>query len=202
MKLYYAPGASSLAPHIVLREAGLSFRLVKVDLETHLIEDGRELAEVNPKNYVPVLELDDGRTITEVAAIVQYLADLKPESRLVPAHGTFERTQVREWLGFISMEIHAAMRQLWEPAMTKEWRAVTVATLEKRLGLVEACLKKTPFLMGSVMSVADVYLFTVLNWAGSVQFDLTRWPSIGHFCERIFFRPAVREAMQAEGLVD
>ena len=202
MKLYYAPGACSLAPHIVLREAGLSFQLIKVDLATHKLEDGRDLSEINPKNYVPVIELDDGRAVTEVTAIIQYLADLKPESRLVPIQGSFERTQLREWLSFIAMEIHKGFGPLWNPAATPEWRAAAIATLEKRLSFIDATLRKTPYLMGQVMTVADVYLFTVLNWAGPLKFDLARWPSLQDFSARIFYRPAVREAMKAEGLVD
>lgn len=202
MKLYYAPGACSLAAHIVLREAGLSFQLNKVDLATHMTEDGRDFYAINPKGYVPALELDDGRVITEVSAIIQHLADLKPESRLVPAQGSIERVQLREWLSFIAMEIHKGFGPLWNPACIGDWRAGVVATLEKRLDFPARQLRQTPYLMGNMMTVADIYLFVILSWARLLQVDLSRWPSLGDFIERIGNRPQVLAALRAEGLTE
>lgn len=200
MKLYYAPGASSLAAHIVLREAGLAFRLVKVDLATHRTEDGRDFYAINPKGYVPVIELDDGTVITEVSAIMQHLADLKPESRLVPAQGSIERVKLREWLSFIAMELHKGFSPLWNPACTGEWRNGVLAMLEKRLDVPAKTLRQMPYLMGSVMTVADIYLFVVLCWAKPLHVDIGRWPSLVDFIERIGNRPQVLAALRAEGL--
>jgi len=200
VKLFYVPGYCSLAAHIVLREAELSFKLVSVDLLTGATGDGRDFNAINPKGYVPALELDDGQVITEVAAIVQYLADLKPESRLVPVAGTFERTRLKEWLNFIATELHKGMGQLFEPQISGAWLDTTRATLEKRLEFLAACLKRSPFLMGSVMTVADIYLYVVLSWAVEVNLDLSRWEVLSHYLERIGARPSVQAALQAEGL--
>lgn len=200
MKLFYVAGYCSLAAHIVLREAELSFQLVPVDLETGQTGDGREFLHINPKGYVPALELDNGQVITEVAAIVQYLADLKPESRLVPAAGTFERTRLKEWLNFVASEMHKSMAQLFHPQISGEWLQSTQTQLHKRLDFVASCLKHSSYLMGDVMTVADIYLFVVLGWADLIKFDLSPWPALRHYSERIGMRPAVRAAMQAEGL--
>lgn len=200
MKLFYVAGYCSLAAHIVLREAELSFQLVPVDLASGKTGDGREYVQINPKGYVPALELDDGKVITEVAAIVQYLADLKPESRLVPLSGSFERTQLKEWLNFIAAELHKSMGQLFHPQISGEWLQSTHAQLHKRLDFVANCLKRSTFLMGDVMTVADIYLFVVLSWAKEAKFDLSHWPVLAHYSERIGMRPAVRAALQAEGI--
>lgn len=200
MKLYYSPGACSLAPHIVLREAELSFELVKVDLAAKRTGDGRDYLSINPKGYVPALELDDGRIITEVAAIVQYLADLKPASRLVPAAGTFERTQLKEWLNFIAAEIHKGFSTLFNPAAGEQWQAAARTTLAKRLNYLADHLKQNAYLMGPVMTVTDIYLFVVLSWAPAVSFDLAPWPLLQQFVERIYYRRSVAEALAAEKL--
>ncbi len=199
MKLYFSPGACSFAPHLALREAGLPFDLVKVDLASHkLVADGSDFAKINPKGYVPVLELDDGRRLSEVPAVVQYIADLKPQSGLAPAAGTFERYQLQEWLGFISSEIHKTFSPLWNPKTPDETRATNRKNLESRLAYVARHLAKNDYLMGSQFTVADGYLFTVLGWGPLLGVDTDQWPEIVAYKKRIGERPSVAAARAAE----
>ncbi|MDR3221602.1 MAG: glutathione transferase GstA [Candidatus Accumulibacter sp.] len=199
MKLYFSPGACSFSPHIALREAGLAFELVKVDLKTRKIAaDGSDFTRINPKGYVPVLELDDGSVLTEGPAIVQYIADLKPESGLAPKAGTFERYRLQEWLGFINSEIHQGFVPLFKPDTPKDGQTAIRENLARRLAFVAGHLEKNDFLLGDRFSVADAYLYTVLYWTQWTGVDLTRWPSLVAFQQRVGGRPSVKAAQAAE----
>jgi glutathione S-transferase len=200
MKLYYFPGACSTAPHIVAREAGLPLDLEKVDLGSRRTASGEDYASVNPKGYVPALRLDDGSVLTEVSALIQYLADLAPASGLIPAAGTMERYRVLEWIGYIATEIHKGFGPLWNAKLAPEARAAAVAALARRLDLVEQVLARQPFLAGQAFGVADAYLFTVLSWAPWVKLDMAPWPKLRDFVARVGARPKVQEALAAEGL--
>ncbi len=199
MKLYFSPGACSLSAHIASREAGIDLNLIKVDLKNReLSEDGSDFTKINPKGYVPVLELDDGSLLTEGPAIVQYIADLKPETGLAPRSGTLERYRLQEWLGFINSEIHKGFAPLFNPKAPEDYKAVARQTLGARLAFVATHLVKSDYLLGDRFSVADGYLFTVLNWTQWTGVDLAKWPSLEAFQERVGSRPAVKEALAAE----
>jgi glutathione S-transferase len=199
MKLYFSPGTCSLAAHIALREAGLDFDLVRVDLRQRKLADGSDFAAINPKGYVPVLELDDGVCLTEVPAIVQYIADRIPESGLAPRPCTLQRYQLQEWLGFISAELHKAFGQLFKADTPAAYKRIIQENLAARLGYVAACLKDRSYLLGEQFTVADGYLFTVLAWSPVVGIDLGQWPTLLAFQERIGQRQSVRDALAAEG---
>jgi glutathione S-transferase len=199
MKLYYSPGACSLSPHIVAREAGILIELVKVDLKAKKTESGEDFAKVNPKGYVPTLRLDDGSVLTEGPAIVQYLADQKSASGLTPAAGSKERYKLTEWLAFLNSEVHKTWSALWNP---KTERAPVEEKLSQRLEYVNAELKNRPYLMGERFTVADAYLFTLINWAQWTKVDLSRWSALQQFVERVKARPKVQEALKAEGLLN
>jgi glutathione S-transferase len=201
MKLFYASGACSLSPHIVAQEAGIELRLQKVDLKSKTMTSEGDFWGVNPKGYVPTLELDNGEILTEGPVIVQYLADLKPEKGLAPAAGTFERYRLQEWLGFVNSELHKSYSPLFRPETPAETRADRLAYLKKRYEVIEKRLADRPYLMGSAFTVADAYLFTVTNWAGHVKFDLSPFPNVRAFQQRVAARPAVQAAMRAEGLI-
>ena len=200
MKLYYAPAACSLAPHIALSEAGLPHELVRVDLRTHTLPDGTDYRTINPKGYVPVLELDDGTRLTEVAVILQYIADRAPGT-LAPAFGSMERYRVMEWLNFIATEVHKQLSPLWYPTTPDATKEAQRAKLATRFDLIAKTLSTRPYLTGETFTVADAYLFTVLNWAPTLKIDLARWPALQQFQARVAARPKVREAMKAEGLI-
>jgi glutathione S-transferase len=201
MKLFYKAGACSLAPHIALLEAGLSFSLESVDLKTKRTESGADFFAINSKGYVPALQLDDGQVLTENAAILQYVADLKPELGLAPQAASRERYQLQEWLSFISTELHKGMGSMFNPAQTPEWREVSAATLSKRLDWLVANLGDRAYLMGDHFTVADGYLFTVLSWSGHVGFDLSPWPTLQTYRARVGERSSVVAALKAEGLI-
>lgn len=202
MKLYFAPGTCSFSPHIALREAGIDVELVKVNTKTHqLVADGSDFARVNPKGYVPVLELDDGSRLTEGPAIVQYIADLKPESGLAPKNGTPERYRLQEWLGFINSEIHKGFGPLFNPNTPEDYKTIARQNLLKRLSFVAEHLAKSDYLLGSQFSVADGYLFVVLGWGQWTGIDIKQWPSLAAFQERIAARPSVKAAQAAEAAV-
>ncbi|HVF33899.1 MAG TPA: glutathione transferase GstA [Candidatus Saccharimonadia bacterium] len=201
MKLYYGPGACSLAPHIVARELGLELELVKVDTKTHQTADGRDFFQINPKGYVPALELDNGEILTEGPVVAQYLADSKPNG-LAPANGTLERYRLQELLGYINSEIHKSYSPLFNPATSDELKTDRKAYLAKRYGLIEQRLAAGgPFLFGDEFTIADAYLFTVTNWSGRVKLDLSAFPNLLAFQKRVAARPAVQAAMKAEGLI-
>jgi glutathione S-transferase len=201
MKLYYGPGACSLSPHIVLLEAGLPYTLEKVDLATKKTSAGIDYLTINRKGAVPTLELDDGRVLTEGPAILQYLADLKPESALAPRAGTFERYQLMEILNFITSEVHKGLGALFNPKITAEWKAATIETVGKKFDWLTGFLGSKTFLMGNTFTVADAYLFTVLSWTGHLGIDLGKWPVLTAYQSRIAQRPKVHQALKEEGLV-
>jgi glutathione S-transferase len=201
MKLYYVPGACSLSPHIVLLELGLSATLEKVDFVTKKTSTGIDYFTINSKGAVPALELDDGRRLTEGPAIVQYLADLKPDSGLAPRAGTFERYQLMEILNYITSELHKGFSPLFNPHISDDWRAAALANLGKKFDWLTVFLKDKNFLMGNAFTVADAYLFTVLNWSGHVRIDLAKWPVLAAYQARIAPRPKVQQALREEGLL-
>jgi glutathione S-transferase len=201
MKLYYSPGACSLSPHIVAREAGIAIDLKKVDLKTKTLAEGGSYTAVNGKGYVPALALDDGSLLTECPVIVQYMADQKPDAGLAPKAGTAERLRLQEWLNYISTELHKAMGTFFNPAVTPEWRKGVSDRLELRCEWLAKQLAGKQYLMGEKFSVADAYLFTILNWAPMVKFDLGKWPVLVEYHKRVAARPKVQEALKAEGLV-
>ena len=201
MKLYYSPGACSLSPHIVACEAELSIELVKVDLQNKLTESGEDFRQLNPNGYVPLLILDDGNRLSEGPAIVQYLADLAPDKKLIPPAGTFERYQLQQWLNFISTEIHKSFSPLFNAAAPEAAKQLAIATLTTRLTIVAEQLASQPFLLGDHFSVADVYLFVTLSWGQYVNVDIFRWPTLARYADKISERPAVQKAMREEGLI-
>ncbi len=201
MKLYYSPGACSLSPHIVLRESGLAFTPVLASTKTHKLADGTDYYTINPKGYVPLLELDDGQRLAEGPAIVQYIADKVPEKKLVPAWGTMERYRVMEWLTFIGTEIHKSFSPLFNPGMPEEAKALYRQKVLDRLKWVEGQLAGKDYLMGTGFTVADAYLFTVSRWSPFVGVDITGLANLNAFIARVNARPAVQEALKAEGLL-
>lgn len=201
MKLYYSPGACSLSPHIVLREAGLNFELEKVDLRTKKTESGKDFTTINPKGYVPTLQLDDGSILTEGPAIIQYLADKAPQARLAPANGTLERYRLQELLNFISTELHKGFSPLFNPAYPEEVKKMVRDNLGKRFDGLRTTLEKGPYLTGEQFTVADAYLFTVLGWGQWTGVDLAQWPVLKAYHARVAERPHVQAALKAEGLL-
>jgi len=198
MKLYYSPGACSLSPHIVAEEAGLVPTLVKVDLKTHTLDDGSDYRAVNPKGSVPALVLDDGALLTEGPAIVQYLADLKPDSGLAPKCGTFERYKLQEWLTFINGEIHKTFGPLFHGA-AGDIRKHAIDTIQNRFGFADKALSDKPFLLGTSFTAADAYLFVMLTWARKMHIEIS--PTLSAYFDRIAARPKVHAAMRVEGLL-
>jgi glutathione S-transferase len=201
MKLYYAPGACSLSPHIALLEAGVKASLIKVDTKTHKTADGGDYYAVNPKGYVPLLELDDGQRLSEGPAIVQYIADLKPESRLAPAAGTMERYRLQEWLNFISTELHKQFGPMFQATTPADYKPILKEKIGKRFDGISTSLEGKDYLMGDTFTVADGYLFTILRWTKHVGIELARWPVLDAYQARVASRPKVREALLAEGLI-
>jgi glutathione S-transferase len=198
VNLYHAPGTCSLAAHIALREAGLDFDLIRVDIRQRTLADGSDFNKVNPKGYVPVLELDNGVLLTEVPAIVQYIADRIPESGLAPRPYTLERYQLQEWLGFISSELHKAFSPLFKPETPDSFKQGVKNTLASRLSYVASHLNGQDYLLGEHFTVADGYLFTVLGWGKIVGIDIGQWPALLDFQERVGQRQSVRDALEAE----
>ncbi|HKC43551.1 MAG TPA: glutathione transferase GstA [Burkholderiales bacterium] len=201
MKLYYAPGACSLSPHIVARELGIDIDIEKTDTKTKRTASGVDYLTINPKGYVPTIELDDGQVLTEGPALVQYLADQKPEAGLVPPPGTMERYRMQEMLGYINSELHKTYSPLFNDATPQETRNERLAYLKKRYALLDQQLAKQPYLFGDRFSVADAYLFVVTSWASFVKLDLSGFPNVLAFQKKVAARPAVKAAMKAEGLV-
>ncbi|MEO8154936.1 MAG: glutathione transferase GstA [Rhizobacter sp.] len=201
MKLYYSPGACSMSAHIALREAGLAFEPVLASTKTHKLQDGTDYYTINPKGYVPLLELDNGERLSEGPAIVQYIADQAPAKNLAPPNGTMARYRLQEWLTFIGTEIHKAFSPLFNPASTDEVKAAAKTRVTGRLGYVDQQLAGKHYLLGDQFSVADGYLFTVTNWAKPMGIDLSGLPNVSAFMARVAARPAVQEAMKAEGLL-
>jgi len=200
MQLYFSPGACSLASHITLREAGLPFDLKRADLKAKKIEDGSDYLAINSKGSVPALKLDNGQVLTEGVAIMQYLADQKPESGLAPKNGTLERYRVQEWLNYITSEVHKGFSPLWNPTIDPAVKEYTTTNLFKKFDWLAPQLANRKYLTGDTFTVADAYLFTVLNWSNFLGMDLARWPALKEYIARVAARPKVQEAMEAEGL--
>lgn len=200
MKLYYAAGTCALSPHIVLEETGLAHTLVKVDLRTKRTAAGDDYTLINPKGYVPALELDDGSVLTEGPAIVQYLADRAPESGLAPANGSLDRYRLQEWLNYVSTELHKQFSPLFSPTTPDETKAAQRDRIAERCAWIDGQLAQRDYLTGK-FSVADAYLFTVLSWARLTGIDLTRWSKLAAYVDRIGSRKSVKAAMRAEGLI-
>jgi glutathione S-transferase len=200
--LYYMPGSCSLCPHIVLHEAGVSFKLDKVNRDDRKTESGQDYNAINPKSYVPALIMNTGQLLTEVAVIVQYIADLAPNKKLAPLPGTIDRYHLQEWLNFISSEIHKTFSPLFNPKLPEDARAIFRQRLATRVGIAAKALEDRDFLMNKHYTVADAYLFTVLRWSPRLGFDLSPWPVLQDFMERIAARPAVKAAMTEEGLLE
>jgi glutathione S-transferase len=201
MKLYYSPGTCALSPHIVLLELGLPYTLEKVDFATKKTSAGIDYFTINSKGAVPALQLEDGRVLTEGPAIVQYLADQKPEAGLAPRAGTFERYRLMEILNYITSEVHKGFSPLFNPKISADWKASALANLEKKFDWLSGFLEKKAFLMGDAFTVADAYLFTVLNWTRHLKIDLERWPVLNAYQSRIAPRPKVQQALREEGLL-
>jgi glutathione S-transferase len=198
MKLYMVPGACSLSPHIVLRELGLAFELDKVDAKAKKTSSGEDYRSISPLGYVPALRLDDGQVLTEGVAIVQYLADQKPEAGLAPKPGTMEHYRLIEWLNFIATELHKGFGPLFAPNLPEATRAATIERLESRLAHVDRMLEGRQYLLGEAFTVADAYLFVIVTWLPYAKLDITRWPRLAAYAERIRSRPAVAEALRVE----
>ena len=201
MKLYYSPGACSMAPHIVAREAGHKLELEKVDIPAKKTAGGEDFWTINPKGYVPALKMDNGQVLTEVGVIIQYLADQKPESGLTAKMGTMERYRQMEAVNFAATEVHKQLGALFNPKMTPEMREVQLGTVERRFNALEKILTGKQYLTGDNYTVADAYLFTVLNWTKGLKIALDKWPNIKSFVARVAARPAVQETMKTEGLL-
>ncbi|MCU0126648.1 glutathione transferase GstA [Pseudomonas vlassakiae] len=201
MKLFYSPGACSLSPHIVLNELDLPYTVEKVDLKTHTTASGADFYTLNAKGYVPALQLDNGEVLTEGPAIIQYLAEHKPQANLLPPAGTLERARVQEWLNFIGTELHKTLAALFNPSISPEAKSKTIETFGKRLGFVDKALQGKDYLTGNAFSVADAYLFTIVNWAPMLKIDLSPWPTVVQFQQRVANRPAVQKTLKAEGLI-
>ena len=198
MKLYFSPGACSLHPQIALREAGLDFELVRVDLRSHKLHDGTDFYSINPKGYVPVLELDDGSRLTEGAVIDQFVADKNPQAKILPPAGTIERVRVQEWLHFIGTEIHKQFSPLFNPQLPEEERTAQRTKIGKRFDYIQKELGEKAFLLGETFTVADGYLYNMLRWTHFTGIDLAHWPRLTAYSARVESRPAVKAALEAE----
>jgi len=201
MKLYYSPGACSLATHIALKESGLAFEAIAAPTKTHKLADGTDYYTINPLGYVPFLVLDDGRTLHEVPAISQYIADQVPTKQLAPANGTWERYKLQEWLNTIGTELHKGFAPLFTPGMPAEAKEIAKTRLISRLEWVDGELAGKSYLMGDTFTVADAHLFVVAGWGKFVSVDISGLANLSAFMARVAARPAVQEAMRAEGLI-
>jgi glutathione S-transferase len=197
MKLYIIPGACSLAVHIALREANIPFDLAQVDFQTGKVDDGADYRSINPKGYVPALQLDDGQVLTETAALLQYVSDLNSQAELAPPAGSLERYRLLEWLAFINSEIHKGFSPLFAAEAGEEIKDYARQRLAKRLDYLQEVLRR-PYLLGDRFTVADAYLFTVLGWIPEAGMDSTQWAKLEHYRARIAQRPQVAAALQAE----
>lgn len=200
MKLYYSPGACSLSPHIALRESGLAADYERVDLRAKKTESGADYLAVNPKGQVPALQLDDGAILTENPAVVQYIADRAPDAKLAPPAGSMERYRLIELLGFVSTELHKGFSPLFKPDTPDDYKEIAKKNLAQRFDFANGLLDGKQFLMGDTFTVADGYLFVMLTWAQKMGFDLAKWPALADYFKRVSARPAVQEALKAEGL--
>lgn len=198
MKLYYMPGACSFAPHMILHEAGFKHEVDKLDRATRKTAGGEDYDKINPKGYVPALRLDNGEVLTEAAVVLQYLADQKPDMQLAPRFGTMERYHLMETMHFISTEIHKAFSPLFKPDVPPAVREAQIAQLARRFDYVEQRLRDHPYIMGEQFTIADAYLYTVMNWTAHFNIDLEPWPKIAAYMQRIETRPSVQAARKME----
>jgi glutathione S-transferase len=201
MKLYYAPGACSLSPHIALREAGLPVELVKVNFPSKKTEAGDDFVAINPKGSVPVVQLDNGEVLTEAAVIVQHIADQAPAKKLLPVVSSKERTRVQEWLNYVATELHKGFAPLFKPDTPHDYKTIVKQNLAKQFAYLDKQLAGKKYLTGDTFTVADGYLFTIVNWANFQQIDLKPYANLSAFMTRVAARPAVQEALKAEGLL-
>jgi glutathione S-transferase len=201
MQLYFSPGACSLASHIAAREAGVPIELKRADTKTKKLEDGSDYFAINSKGAVPALRLDNGQVLTEGPVILQYIADQKPESNLAPKAGTLERYRVQEWLNYLTSEVHKTFSPLWNPANDPAVKEYALTNLKKKFDWINAQLAGKKYLTGESFTVADAYLFTLMNWTNGLAIDLTPWPALKEFQARVAARPKVQEAMAAEGIL-
>lgn len=201
MKLYFAPGACSLAAHIVIEEADVPHTLERVDLASHQTEHGEDYTKINPKGYVPALVLDDGGVLTEVAVVLQYLSDQRKERRLMAEPGSLERYRQMEWLSFISTEIHKQFSPLFRPDTPEAAKAQKLKQLGRRFDYISETLGRHPYLAGTEFTAADAYLFTVLGWTDPLKIDTSSWPRLGEYRACIAARPAVQKTLKSEGLL-
>ena len=201
MKLYYSPGACSLSPHIVLKEAGLSFNLVKVDVRAKTLDDGSDYLKVNPKGQVPALSFDNGDMLTEGSVIVQMIADKVPEKNLAPANGTIDRYKLQEWLNFIGTELHKSFGPLFQPALSDDTKQFFKDRILGKFKYIDGALAGKDYLMGKQFTVPDAYLFTMLAWADRMKIDLSGFTNLMAYKTRVAARPKVQEALSAEGLL-
>jgi len=203
MKLYYKAGACSLASHIVLREIGKAFEFESVDTDTQKTETGADFTQINPKGYVPVLQLDDGEIITEGAAILQYLADQNPETGLAPKSGTLQRARLQEYLNYISSELHKAFAPFFSSSSSDEDKQAATTSIKSKMNYFESLFSDgRKYLLGDSFSVSDAYLFVVSGWARPTGIGLEQWPYMRAFSTRVAQREKVQDAMRAEGLLD
>lgn len=201
MKLYMSPGACSLASHIVLEEIGRPYETEKVHLHGDKRTDsGDDYLQINPKGYVPALLLDNGEMLTEGPVIMQYLADQAPASGLAPAPGSFERYHLQAWLTFVGTELHKSFSPFFNPAAGDDWKKASMSRIEQRLAYLNDQLAERPFLMGETFTVADAYLGVILFWARHIKMELSRWPAVAAYFQRVVVRPSVQAALKAEGL--
>jgi glutathione S-transferase len=200
MKLYFAPGACSLSPHIVLREAGQNPELIQVNLQEKKTKDGGDFTKINPKGQVPVLQTDDGDTLTEGPVIVQYVGDKAPGSKLVPPAGSKERYKMQEWLNFITSELHKGIGPLFRPTTPDAYKELSKTNVSNRFKWINDQLAGKQYLMGDTFTAPDAYLYVMTRWAGRVGIDIAQWPNLKAFNERVAARPKVQEAIKAEGL--
>lgn len=199
VKLFMTPFACSLAAHIALREAGIDFEPVKVDLRAKKTATGADYLAINPKGYVPALQLDNNDVLTENVALLQFIADRKPESNLAPPPASLDRYRLQEWLAFINSEVHKNFSPFFNPAAVEGHKQVAKDILTKRFGYLQGVLASRQYLLGNQFTVADAYLFTVLNWGARVGIDIGQWPALKAYSERVGARPNVGAALAAEG---
>jgi len=200
MKLYYSPGSCAMAPHIAATESGVKLDLVKVDLRAHKTEHGDDFYAINPRGYVPLLELDDGTRLTEANVLVQYIADENPDGGLMPKD-RLGRTKMQSALAFVATELHKGFGPLWDPSAPAETKAAAKTKLGKRFDEINGTLANQQYIAGNEFSAVDAYAFPVINWANFHQIDLKQWPNIAAYMQRVSARPKVQEALKAEGLM-
>lgn len=200
MKLYYSPGACPLTIHVLLNDLGIDYQLVRVDLKSHKTEDGRDYYEINPKGYVPTLELESGERITELPAVAQYLSESQQNYHLFPQQG-LPKIRVIEWLAFIGSEVHKSFAPLFNPASSEEAKKAAKDKINNRFGYIDQVLQQQAYVIGDVLSIADIYLFVILTWANNMKLDLSQFPNLQIHQQKVGEYPAVQKSLKEEGLM-